>query len=128
MRFLPLRAFHKCVHAGDNYRVQKFTCLEQFLCMAFAQLTYREGLRDIQVCLRSVQSKLYHMGIRGGIAKSTLADANDDFLTNRFDLPALTVAQLYKAQWRIELFFTWIKQHLRIPGLYHPRQCKNRPS
>lgn len=78
MRFLPLRAFHKCVarYAG-NYKVRHFKCLDQFLCMAFAQLTYRESLRDIQVCLRSMQSKLYHMGIRGHIAKSTLADANE---------------------------------------------------
>lgn len=78
MEFLPLHEFRKCVnrHRG-HYKVQKFTCLDQYLCMAFAQLTYRESLRDIEACLKSMQSKLYHMGIRGKIARSTLADAND---------------------------------------------------
>lgn len=78
MSFLPLRAFHKCVarYKGE-YTVQNFTCLDQFLCMAFAQLTYRESLRDIEVCLRGNWSKLYHMGIRSRVAKSTLADANE---------------------------------------------------
>lgn len=78
MSFLPLRAFHKCVarYKGE-YKVQNFTCLDQFLCMAFAQLTYRESLRDIEVCLRGNWSKLYHMGIRSRVAKSTLADANE---------------------------------------------------
>ena len=79
MRFLPLRAFHKCVtRYRGNHKVHKFTCLDQFMSMAFAQLTYRESLRDIHVCLRAMQPKLYHMGIRGGIAKSTLADANEN--------------------------------------------------
>jgi len=78
MNFLPLRAFHKCVaRYKGRYKVQKFACLEQFLCMAFAQLTYRESLRDIEVCLRGNRSKLYHMGIRSHVAKSTLADANE---------------------------------------------------
>ncbi len=78
MRFLPLRVFHRCVarYRGE-YKVQNFTCLHQFLCMAFAQLTYRESLRDIEVCLRGNRSKLYHMGIRSRVAKSTLADANE---------------------------------------------------
>ncbi len=79
MDFLPLRRFHTCVSRyKGNYKVQHFKCLDQFLCMAFAQLTYRESLRDIQVCLRAMQSKLYHMGIRSRIAKSTLADANEN--------------------------------------------------
>jgi len=78
MRFLPLRAFHRCVarYKGEH-KVQKFDCLDQFLCMAFAQLTYRESLRDIEVCLRGNRSKLYHMGIRSRVARSTLADANE---------------------------------------------------
>ncbi len=59
-----------------NYRIRDFSCRDQFLAMAFAQLTYRESLRDIETCLRSVQPKLYHMGFRGPIARSTLADAN----------------------------------------------------
>ena len=78
MRFLPLRAFHRCVaRYRAEYKVRNFTCLDQFLCMAFAQLTYRESLRDIEVCLRGNRSKLYHMGIRSQVARSTLAGANE---------------------------------------------------
>ena len=191
-------------------RLRGFSCWDQFLALAFAQLTYRESLRDIEVCLRSVQPKLYH----GVSSRSTLADADqahdwrrgspsegDDgtdplrktfgkcsesfqrsgaffvvrvkkgvqlrrrcshpadagagvisdhtvvlttersaqhypdtlrrvryhdvehdrrlsFLTNNFDLPALTVALLYKSRWKVELFFKWIKQHLRIKAFY----------
>ncbi len=78
MEFLPLYEFRKCVarYHGD-YKVQRFSCMDQFLCMAFAQLTYRESLRDIESCLRFMQPKLYHMGFRGSISKSTLADANN---------------------------------------------------
>jgi len=79
MDFLPLREFRKCVKRyRGNYKVQKFSCMDQFLCMAFAQLTYRESLRDIEACLRAMQSKLYHMGIRSRVSKSTLADANEN--------------------------------------------------
>ena len=79
MDFLPLRDFRKCVKRyHGNYKVQKFSCMDQFLCMAFAQLTYRESLRDIEACLRAMQSKLYHMGIRSRISRSTLADANEN--------------------------------------------------
>ena len=78
MEILPLKQFHKCVHRYQgHYKVQSFSCLDQYLCMAFAQLTYRESLRDIETCLRSMQPKLYHMGIRGRVARSTLADANE---------------------------------------------------
>ena len=78
MDFMPLHDFRKCVaRYRGNYKVRRFCCLDQFLSMAFAQLTYRESLRDIEVCLRAVQPKLYHMGIRGRIARSTLADANE---------------------------------------------------
>jgi hypothetical protein len=71
--FLPLHEFRKCVrrYRGD-YKVLSFSCLDQFLCMAFAQLTFRESLRDIETCLRTVRPKLYHMGIRGGISRNTL--------------------------------------------------------
>ncbi len=79
MDFLPLRDLRKCVKRyRGNYKVQKFSCMDQFLCMAFAQLTYRESLRDIEACLRAMQSKLYHMGIRGRVSRSTLADANEN--------------------------------------------------
>ena len=78
MDFLPKHEFDKCVRRYQgNYRVRKFSCLDQFLCMAFAQLTYRESLRDIETCLRAVQPKLYHVGIRGKVSRSTLADANE---------------------------------------------------
>jgi len=78
MDHLPLHEFRKCVkrHHG-HYKVRAFSCLDQFLCMAFAQLTYRESLRDIEVCLRAVQPKLYHMGIGSRVSRSTLADANE---------------------------------------------------
>lgn len=77
MDYLPKHIFRQCVNRYQgNRKVKNFTCLDQFLCMAFAQLTYRESLRDIEACLRAQQSKLYHMGIRGGIARNTLANAN----------------------------------------------------
>jgi len=76
--FLPQKKFRQCVNRyNGNYRVRSFKCYSQFLCMAFAQLTYRESLRDIECCLRAMQEKLYHMGIRGKVSRSTLADANE---------------------------------------------------
>ncbi len=262
MAHVPVYEFDKCVRRyGGDSRNRGFSCWDQFLCLSFAQLTYRESLRDIQACLRSVQGKLYHMGFRGRVSKSTLSDANEVhdwriyadfaqlliaaarpmysneslgfvrgsiptfievsdgkypdvhildeivpeagsfyvidrgyidferlhmfqscgaffvtrtksnvllrrrcsravdfttgllsdhtvvlttadsfkhypdvlrrvryhdpeqdrtflFLTNNFDLPALTIAQLYKSRWKVELFFKWIKQHLRIKAFY----------
>ncbi len=104
--------------------------------LVFAQFTYRESLRDIEACLRAQASKRYHMGLRGNVARNTLANANSRkdfeaplrrirfrdpesgkrlvFLTNNFALPALTITKLYRLRWRVELFFKWIKQHLRI--------------
>ena len=80
MEFLPMYEFHKCVERyRGNYRVRNFSCLDQFLCMAFAQLTYRESLRDIEACLRSMKSKLYHMGIRSSyVSRPTIARANEN--------------------------------------------------
>lgn len=77
MEHLPLTTFRRCVarYQGE-YKVKSFSCLDQFLCMAFAQLTYRESLRNIEACLRAQASKLYHMGIRGSVARNTLANAN----------------------------------------------------
>jgi hypothetical protein len=235
---LPHKQFQKCAaRYHGSYYVKNFSCWDQFLAMAFAQLTYRESLRDIEACLRSLQGKLYHMGFRGKISRSTLADANESrdwriyadfaqvlisiarclydvnildqlipeagsfyvmdrgyvdferlylftlcsaffvvrskenillqrryshpvdkssgvrsdqtvilttmesakvypdalrrvtyfdvenqrrlkFLTNNFFLPALTIAQIYKSRWRVELFFKFIKQHLRIKSFY----------
>ncbi len=78
MDHAPSYEFQRCVarYRGD-YQQKSFSCWDQFLCMAFAQLTYRESLRDIEACLRSVGSKLYHMGFHGKVARSTLADANE---------------------------------------------------
>lgn len=78
MEFFPFPEFRRCVerYRGD-YKVQSFSCLDQFLCLAFAQLTYRESLRDIEACLRAQQSKLYHMGIRSRVSRNTLAHANE---------------------------------------------------
>jgi hypothetical protein len=77
--FLPMHSFRQSVNRyHGNKGIKKFSCLDQFMCMAFAQLTYRESLRDIECCLRSMQPKLYHMGIRGNIARSTLAYANEN--------------------------------------------------
>jgi len=78
MDFVSLNEFRKCVKRyNGHYKVQSFTCMDQFLCMAFAQLTFRESLRDIEACLRSLKNKLYHLGIRGNVSRSTLADANN---------------------------------------------------
>lgn len=75
---LPRRQFRRIVKRyRGNYRVRSFTCWDQYLCMAFAQLTYRDSLRDIEACLGAAPEKLYHMGIRGKVARSTLADANE---------------------------------------------------
>ena len=77
MDFIPAYEFRKCVQRyNGNYKVKSFSCWDQYLCMAFAQLTFRESLRDIQVCLRMAQTKLYHMGFRGQISRNTLANAN----------------------------------------------------
>jgi hypothetical protein len=77
MDFLPSYEFRQCVERyNGNYKVKSFSCWDQFLSMAFAQLTYRESLRDIQACLRVAQNKLYHMGFRGKISRNTLANAN----------------------------------------------------
>ena len=79
MEFLPWRTFQRRVeHYKSNYRIKNFSCADQFLCMAFAQLTFRESLRDIEACLRSSKNKLYHLGIRGHVSRSTLADANNN--------------------------------------------------
>jgi hypothetical protein len=76
--YLPTHEFRRCVKRYHGYRkVKSFSCWDQFLSMAFAQLTYRESLRDIEACLRAVDHKLYHLGFRGKISRSTLADANE---------------------------------------------------
>lgn len=79
IEFLPMRQFQKCVNRYQgNYKVISFSCYDQFLCMAFAQLTNRESLRDIVSCLQAMEGKLYHIGIRGKISRSTFTDANNN--------------------------------------------------
>ena len=77
MAHLPLTTFRRCVcrYRGDH-KIKRFSCLDQYLCLAFAQLTWRESLRDIEACLRAQSSKLYHLGFRSAIARNTLANAN----------------------------------------------------
>jgi hypothetical protein len=76
--FLPRKSFRTCVKRyNGNYRIRSFSCYEQFLCMAFAQLTYRESLRDTVLCLRAMHHKLHNIGIQCKVARSTLADANE---------------------------------------------------
>ena len=77
MQHLRLITFRRCVarYQGE-FKVQSFSCLDQFLCTTFAQVTYQESLRDIQVCLRAQHSNLYHFGIRSTVARNTLAHAN----------------------------------------------------
>ena len=79
MDFVPKYEFDKCVRRyGGNRRVRTFSCYDQFLCMAFGQLTYRESLRDVVTCLEVLKPKLFHVGIRGKLSRSTLADANEN--------------------------------------------------
>ncbi len=100
LSFLSHNKFRHCVNRhGGNYRTRSFTCYDQFACMAFAQLTYRESLRDIECCLRAVRQKLYHMGIRGKVSRSTLRDANE------------------KRDWRIYSDFAQVLIH-EARGLY----------
>lgn len=78
MKLTSRYQFNKCVQRyKGNKRIRSFSCWDQYLCMTFAQLTYRESLRDIEVCLRAVSHKHYHLGIRGTVSRSTLADANE---------------------------------------------------
>src|ERR1039457_5994203 len=77
MEHLPLTTVRRCVaRYGGEHKVKSFSCLDQYLCMTFAQLTCRESLRDIEICLRAQHSKIYHFGIRSTVARNTLANAN----------------------------------------------------
>ena len=102
MEHLPLHTFRRCVaRYPGNYPALSFSHLDQYLCMVFAQLTYRESLRDIETCLRAHSAKLYHLGIRGGIARSTLADANEQRnwrIHQDFALSLISIARRLYAQ------------------------------
>ena len=128
-------------------RIRTLPCAEHFRILAFAQLTYRESLRGIEACLSAQAAKLYHMGIRSPVKRATLADANErrdwriyaefaqrlitqarklyaaedlglDLSNTVYALDATTICALYNARWQVELFFKWIKQHLRIKRFY----------
>ena len=100
MDFVPAHEFRRCVerYRGD-YKVSNFSCWDQFLCMAFAQLTYRESLRDIEICLRTMGTRIYHRGIRGHVSRSTLADAHENrdgrIYADRAHVWIRTARQLY---------------------------------
>ena len=108
------------------YKVKHFGCRQQFIAMAFAQLTWREGLRDIVDCLNAQPEALHHLGFTGPLAKSPLADANESrdwriwegVAKGLMILPAGHIPELYRMRWQIELFFRWIKQHLKIRHFY----------
>ncbi len=88
MEHLPMRVFRRCVRTySGNHKIKSFSCLDQFLCMAFAQLTYRESLRGTVICLQSQRQKLYHMGIRGGIARMSMVTNFDPPPAINFDPP-----------------------------------------
>jgi len=111
MDFMPLDVFHKCVKRyRGNYKIQNFSCLDQFRCMAFAQLTYRESLRDIEACLRSMRSKLYHMGIRSTISRNTLANANRNRDWRIYSDFAQILINLARKLYRNEVFGVELKE------------------
>lgn len=106
MSYVPKYSFDSCVKKyRGNYKVQSFTCWEQFLAMTFAQLTYRESLRDIEACLRAMQNKLYHIGIRSKISRSTLADANQNRDWRIYADFAYILIDQAKELYRVDKFF-----------------------
>ena len=111
MEYLPLHTFRRCVQRyPSNYPTKTFSHLDQFLCLAFAQLTYRESLRDIETCLRAHQTKLYHLGIRGNIAKSTLADANEQRDCRIYADFAMSLIQTARALYASDSFAVELEQ------------------
>ena len=111
MEHLPLHTFRQCVAKyPSRYPTLKFSHLDQFLCMAFAQLTYRESLRDIETCLRAHQAKLYHLGIRGNIAKSTLADANEKRDCRIYADFAISIIQIARKLYASDRFAVELEQ------------------
>jgi hypothetical protein len=121
---LPLHTFRRCVAKyPGRYPTLTFSHLDQFLCMAFAQLTYRESLRDIETCLRAHSAQLYHLGIRGGVARSTLADANerrDWRIYQDFALSLIPAARKLYAQ---DGFGVELKPFLRHRCRHHQDFC-----
>ena len=114
MNFIPKAYFDKMVlHYNGNYRSRTFTCWDQFLSMAFAQLTYRESLRDIQACLRSNVNKLYHMGIKGNISRTNIARANETKDYRIFESLALKLIEYAQSLYnKSDLIYTDLKNAL----------------
>ena len=111
MAYLPLPIFRQCVaNYPSQYPTLKFSHLDQFFCLAFAQLTYRESLRDIETCLRAHQTKLYHLGIRGNVSKSTLADANEQRDCRIFADFAMNLIQTARALYASDSFAVELEQ------------------
>ena len=111
MEHLPLHTFRRCVRRyPSKYPTKTFSHLDQFLCMAFAQLTCRESLRDIETCLRAHQAKLYHLGIRGNIARSTLADANESRAWHIYADFAMSLIQIARKLYASDQFAVELEQ------------------
>lgn len=111
MEHLPLHTFRRCVQRfPSKYPTKTFSHLDQFLCMAFAQLTYRESLRDIETCLRAHQAKLYHLGIRGSVARSTLTDANESRNCRIFADFAMSLIQTARTLYASDSFSVELEQ------------------
>lgn len=111
MEYLPLHTFRRCVQRyPSKYPTKTFSHLDQFLAMAFAQLTYRESLRDIETCLRAHQAKLYHLDIRGNIAKSTLADANEQRDWHIYADFAMSLIQITRKRYASDGFAVELEQ------------------
>ena len=119
--FLDRNHFNYIVrkYNGDRY-VKTFTCWNQLLTLMFGQLSNRQSMRDLIAALEAHQSKCYHLGVSKRVTRSNLAKANEKnqreftYLTNAKHLTAQQIADLYKSRWQVELFFKWLKQHLRI--------------
>jgi hypothetical protein len=138
VELLPPRAFELAIQRHrTSGRPLALSCMDQLLCMIFAQLTGRSSLRETVTCLRAIGSRRYRLGIRHPPARSTLADANErawplrliryvdptsgkrlSFLTNHLTLEARQVALLYRKRWKIELLFKWMKQHLHVRSFF----------
>ncbi len=111
MEHLPLHTFRRCVQRfPSKYPTKTFSHLDQLLCMAFAQLTYRESLRDIETCLRAHQAKLYHLCIRGSVARSTLADANESRDCRIFADFAMSLIQTARTLYASDSFAVELEQ------------------
>jgi hypothetical protein len=127
MEHLPLHAFHRCVvrYSGEH-KVKRFSCLDQYLSMAFAQLTYRESLRDIEACLRVQSPKLYHLGFRSPVARNTLANANAtrdwriycDFAQSLIGTARRLYADEAFGRWCRRVGGNWCGGHLRAGSAY----------